>query len=39
MRFPVSVVSNLFPVGSRELLGESGDSVLELNDTGVSLGQ
>lgn len=32
-------MSDLFPVGSGEFLGEGGDCVLELNDTGVSLGQ
>lgn len=32
-------MSDLFPVGSGEFLGEGGDGVLELKDTGVSLGQ
>lgn len=30
---------DLFPVGSGEFLGEGGNGVLELQDTGVSLGQ
>lgn len=32
-------MSDLLPVGSGEFLGEGGDAVLQLQDTGVSLGQ
>lgn len=32
-------MSDLFPVGSGEFLGEGGDGALELQDTCVSLGQ
>lgn len=32
-------MAHLFPVGGGEFLGEGGDSVLELQHTGVSLGE
>lgn len=35
----VKVPSDLFPVGGGEFVREGGDSVLELQDAGVSLGQ
>lgn len=33
------MTSDLFPVGHGEFLGEGGDSVLELQDAGISLGK
>lgn len=35
----IKEMSDLFPVGGGEFLGECGDGVLQLKDTGVSLSQ